>query len=543
MKVLIALIIVLAACLRILGLGQFPQGITADEIQQGYAGYSILKTGMDEWGDWLPLSPRGFGDYKPPLYSYLTIPFELFWGLNITAVRLPSALAGVMTVLVVFFLAKELLGNPKVGILAAFLLAISPWHIYYSRFGFEANIGVLLFSLGLLFLIKSFKKNNFLVLAALFFGLTLFTYHSFKLFTILFLVGFILLYYKDLFAFRARIKILSGALLSIFLLVTVWGFLFAGAGRRAADAAIYSPEGISSLRSIQVADRLPDPFRRIVNNKWQYLASKFAENYLGYYSLNFFFSPHRSDATVFNLPGQGLLYIWEAGLLIVGIYWLIRNRLKWSGVLFLWLMLAPIPAALTRDYMHAQRVATFLPLLPLFSAFTLAIFLTKLTKPEFKLLFTSFFIIISFWSLIGRTDYYLFHAFNRNLGGLKYGYQEVVEYLEQNQQKYDQIIFTKVHSEPHMFLAFYSRMDPYDLQAYSKNWKYFEKSGFKFLDMINYQMGKYHFRDITWHQDKNLKNALIVASPSELPPEVNPKIIVKDHLNKPLFLLVETNEI
>src|SRR3989344_8926202 len=95
-KILLILIIILAALTRVLFLGQFPNGFTGDEAQQGYSAYSILKTGKDEWGQVLPIFPRGFGDYKPPLYTYLTIPSVAVFGLNIFAVRLPSALIGIL---------------------------------------------------------------------------------------------------------------------------------------------------------------------------------------------------------------------------------------------------------------------------------------------------------------------------------------------------------------------------------------------------------------------------------------------------------------
>src|SRR3989337_3814090 len=98
------MILILGSLLRVVGISDFPRGFTIDEAGQGYSAYSILKTGKDEWGDFLPLNPRGFGDYKPPVYMYLLVPFVAVFGLTETAVRLPSAVAGIVTVLLVFFL-------------------------------------------------------------------------------------------------------------------------------------------------------------------------------------------------------------------------------------------------------------------------------------------------------------------------------------------------------------------------------------------------------------------------------------------------------
>src|SRR3990167_4744464 len=103
-KILLILIIILAALTRVLFLGQFPNGFTGDEAQQGYSAYSILKTGRDEWGELLPIFPRGFGDFKPQLYTYLAIPSIAIFGLTIEAVLLPAALAGILALLVLYFL-------------------------------------------------------------------------------------------------------------------------------------------------------------------------------------------------------------------------------------------------------------------------------------------------------------------------------------------------------------------------------------------------------------------------------------------------------
>src|SRR3989344_6073268 len=158
-KVMLAIIIILSAVLRLVALDKFPNGFTGDEAQQGYSAYSIFKTGKDEWGELLPLFPRGFGDYKPPLYTYLTVPSVGLLGLNVLAVRLPAALAGILAVLIVYFLTKELLKNQKIALWASFLLAINPWHIQISRTAWEGGLGILTFSLGLLFFLKSGLRN------------------------------------------------------------------------------------------------------------------------------------------------------------------------------------------------------------------------------------------------------------------------------------------------------------------------------------------------------------------------------------------------
>src|SRR5258707_180293 len=134
-------IVILAAVLRLWQLGGVPASIDWDEAALGYNGYSILLTGHDEYGSFLPIVLRSFGDYKPALYAYFTIPFIKLFDLNASAVRMTSAIAGILAVLITYFLVKELFSKglfsnlkdsaSSLALLSALLLAISPWHIQF----------------------------------------------------------------------------------------------------------------------------------------------------------------------------------------------------------------------------------------------------------------------------------------------------------------------------------------------------------------------------------------------------------------------------
>src|SRR3989339_861161 len=134
---------ILAAFLRFYKLGQVPSSLDWDEVSLAYNAKSLLQTGRDEFGHSWPLSIQSFNDYKPPVYTYLLIPVLKVFGKTEFAIRFPSALAGTLTVLVVYFLVKELFnsGNRKqetrnndflsiihhsssIGLTTSFLLAI-----------------------------------------------------------------------------------------------------------------------------------------------------------------------------------------------------------------------------------------------------------------------------------------------------------------------------------------------------------------------------------------------------------------------------------
>jgi 4-amino-4-deoxy-L-arabinose transferase-like glycosyltransferase len=93
-KLALAVIIIVGFFLRFYMLGSVPAGLTSDEADTGYDAYSILVSGRDQWGQFLPITSfKGFGDNRSPLYTYLVVPFVGLFDLSPFAVRLPSALA------------------------------------------------------------------------------------------------------------------------------------------------------------------------------------------------------------------------------------------------------------------------------------------------------------------------------------------------------------------------------------------------------------------------------------------------------------------
>ena len=69
--------------------------------------------------------------YRPyPLY-YMLAHFFLLFGESEVALRMPSALAGILSVPAIYFLAREVAGR-KAGLAAAFLIAVNTYNIHYS---------------------------------------------------------------------------------------------------------------------------------------------------------------------------------------------------------------------------------------------------------------------------------------------------------------------------------------------------------------------------------------------------------------------------
>ncbi|HUC31593.1 MAG TPA: glycosyltransferase family 39 protein [Candidatus Paceibacterota bacterium] len=108
-------------------------------------------------------------------------------------IRLPAAVAGVLTVWGLYLLVAELFGNGP-GLLAAFLLATSVWGIMFSRIGFRAILSPLMLIWALWLLIKAFRAGNkrmgilYACLAGIVYGLGFYTYIAYRITPLLFLL-------------------------------------------------------------------------------------------------------------------------------------------------------------------------------------------------------------------------------------------------------------------------------------------------------------------------------------------------------------------
>ncbi|MEK7188363.1 MAG: glycosyltransferase family 39 protein, partial [Patescibacteria group bacterium] len=214
-------IIILAAILRFWRLDSYP-ALNADEAAIGYNAYSLIQTGKDEHGNAWPIHFQSFSDYKPGLYFYLVLPFVKVLGLNEWAVRIPGATLGVLTVLALYFLVKELeiarpergrRGNWKLRIIASLFLAISPWHIHFSRGGWEVNSATFFITAGLLFFVKATKKqrlSNF-AFCILNFAFAMYAYHAARIIVPLLSLGLVIIYREQIFK-NLKPFIISGAI-------------------------------------------------------------------------------------------------------------------------------------------------------------------------------------------------------------------------------------------------------------------------------------------------------------------------------------------
>lgn len=541
-------IILLASILRVTALEKYPVGFNVDEANQGYTAFSILKTGRDEWGEFFPIAPRSFGDFRAPLYTYLAIPSVALLGLNILAVRLPSVLFGTLSVVGTYLLVVELFGGKKkisllgrdavidgrdLGLVAAVFLAISPWHVQLSRGAFEANLPTFFLPFGWWAFEKGLKEGRWMILSSCFFGLGLFSYYSARIIIPIFVLWLLILRRKTftnwgLGGTLRKYKWALGA--GVIFLGAAAGTMFFGAGTREADVAIFSPTGgwraVFGSRYEGVLMGEPALMAKLFWNKLTYLASLFMANYLSYFSPQFLFTEGASEATYGMIPGMGLLSLPEAMFVLLGLYVLARERL-WKAypynMIMVAILLAPVPAALAKGPgLAANRVAIMMPYIQIFSAIGAMVLWGRLKRAiggSQAAAVIGFLLLISFASSVER---YVYHGPMATAPQMSYGWQEAADYISKYEGAYGGVVVSRGFSEPQMFVAFFLREDPAFFQEQSRGWLRYEEEGLKFVDQLGeYSLGKFTFRRINYASDSLDGHLLLVGRGEELPADKN----------------------
>jgi 4-amino-4-deoxy-L-arabinose transferase-like glycosyltransferase len=374
----VGIILLLGAVLYFYKLSEIPSGFYIDEALPGYNAYSLLLTGKDEFGKNLPMFLRFSGSFNPPLFAYLVVPSIAIFGLNIFAVRAPSALAGLVSGFAVYLLLKNShFLKRKVSVFWGFLFfVISPWIILYSRVGYEASLAFLLFAAGCLFLWLGIAKPKRLILATIFLSLSTFAAHAERFLIPMVIVGFVLVFRKVLFR-KNYLKILKISLL-ILLVTQIPHLILLTTPAFFTKANLWGFEGLGSFWGLLGIIR------------------EFLSRYFVYFSpRSLFFLPDPDPQR--SIPGLSVFYPWMLAPYFLGIYTFWKRRKEdFSKFIILLLVLTPIPAAFTRDPFATHRA---LPaLLPLIVVIAAGVDLA-IKRLRFRIRFPLFVITLG-WSLV-----------------------------------------------------------------------------------------------------------------------------------------------
>lgn len=526
-KIFLIAVLVLAAVLRLWNLGINPPHLTPDEASVGYNAYSILKTGRDEFGKFLPVVFKSFGDYKPGLYIYTAVPSIALFGLTEFATRFPSAVAGVFSVLFIYLIVKELFVDRKyLAIIAAIVSATNPWLIFFSRGAWEVNLSMSLTLLGIYFFLKALKSSKYIIYASMPFALTLLTYQGAKISTGIVLTILTFIYWKEIVKFEKKHlskAYIIGLIISVPILMS---FFKAETGRLNVFSVFSYP------RSTEYIQVMLDEGGEKIGDINYYLFHPESLNFLrgimgrwfNHFSGRFLFFEGDWANPRHSSPNQGVLLFSDLILLILGIVSIIRNGTKnQNHFVWLWLVLAPLASALSRDQVHAVRAfGMAIPLIIIISLGleSLGLFIQRQKIFVYKNIILFSFGCVYIFSLFYYLDSYFVHLPLHNSNLWEYGYKQMVRVIKPIQKNYNVINVQQSFAQPYIFFLFFGGEkygQGYDPVKYQKNaiWTASENKG-----DVGYviKLDNICFCAIEWSVNRGDHGALFVADPLRIPP-------------------------
>lgn len=202
--VLLIGVIIIASFFRLYHLTTVPPGLYPDEAMNGSNALEALHTAPPV-GGFKVFYPENNG--REGLFMNIQAMFLAATGIREPwMLRLPSALFGILTVLGVFFFTRELFGRkgngewgmgngiPKadtIALFASFFLATSFWHINFSRIGFRAITASFFLVWALYFFLRAGRSKSYIlnsIFSGIFFGLGFYSYISYRVAPLLFLL-------------------------------------------------------------------------------------------------------------------------------------------------------------------------------------------------------------------------------------------------------------------------------------------------------------------------------------------------------------------
>ena len=336
-------ILVLAAVLRLYALGSVPRGFYGDEAMDGNNAAQALETGQFH-----VFYPENNG--REGLYINLSAPFVLFLGNTIAAMRLVAAISGILTVWLVYLLGAGWF-SARVGLIAAFLLSCSTWHLHNSRLTSRANLSPLFLCLTLYLLAKAFERRHDLrsyliaaVGAGIAYGLGLHTYINYRVTPVLvaaFWFWWLIRARREKWTrqFWLGTGCFTAAAVIVMAPLLLYFYSHPGAftGRAGAVAAWNSPTAPPNpiwTHTVATAQMFFDRG----DHAWRHNISDRRELFL-------------PVAVVF---GVGL------AVTLVSLIRARKNRFLY-GFLMLWMAVAAVPSILSADEIHALRTTLMIP--------------------------------------------------------------------------------------------------------------------------------------------------------------------------------------
>ena len=338
---LLAAALVIGLAMRLWQFGSVPEGFNQDGAMAAVDANALAMYGTDRFGTHLPahLYAWGFGQMSS-LLSYLMVPFIKLMGLNPVSARLPQLLVSIMGAVFFWLFTRDCFGK-RAGIIAAFFVAVNPWHFVQSRWALDCNLLPHFFMAGVCLLNRGSRGNKAaLYISMLFFGLCMYCY-GITIYTLpLFLVLACILLLRKKLIRPLDAVICAGAYLAV-----SWAFILTMAinffGWKTIELQFVTLQNFpDSVRSGDILLFSDKPFQQLVENLTSLLNVSVLQ---------------KRDLPWNEVRSFGTMYLFSTPFALCGIASVIHRRKDTGTQLLLLMLLTGVWAGLMTNNVNINR--------------------------------------------------------------------------------------------------------------------------------------------------------------------------------------------
>lgn len=466
-EIAIYIILVIGFMLRMVNIQNLPNALDCDEASSGYEAYAIGNYGIDRNGNVLPVFLVSWGSGQNALLTYLIIPFVKLFGLSVLTTRLPMAIVGCISLVVMYKLLR-IIGGKKLAIIGLAFFTICPWHIMKSRWGLESNLFPDMVLLAVYLMISSLSKNKKLLfyLSFIILGLCAYAYGTSYFFLPLFIIPLLiyLIVKKKINISQAIISFGIVFIISLPIMLCV----------------IINKFDLPEMKFLIFT--IP----RMVSNRYEELSSLFSGSLIKNSWTNFIDSMKilifQYDKLDYNaICPYGIIYLFSLPLTIIGI---VKN-FKYEGnekniyklIMNLWFIVSLLLLFVCKP--NINRINIFWIPIIYYTIIGMYEVINGIPKTAWILAIIYVVSFVMFLNTYINTDSDSYMMFTN-------GVEDTIKYVSQLQE--EQIYIQYKYKEPYIYMLFYTQGDP---NEFINTVKYKKGNVINFENIKSY--GKYYF--------------------------------------------------
>ncbi len=518
-------VVVIGSFFRLWQLGIVPQGITHDEMGYIFNAYSVSQTGRNVFSEFMPFLTwmnQGAFPFMPGTI-YVMVPFYFFMELSSFSARFPSALFGILDITLLYILVSQLFKNKSLATLSALFLAISPWHLHFSRTAYDTNFSLFFYLWGIVLFMHEIRSKKLPIFSSLAFLIGSYAYRGMSIIALPLLTALFAYSFYVLKASRRQIVFFAGFIVIFVTSLLMVSLSFGQSYTKEGQALFSNPKIQEEIDTKSREAQGPLILKRIFLNKPTQIINEFRENYIKSYSPEFLLL-YTEPSQIYSIWSRGRIYFVDVIFIALGGFFLFKLKKKETLLVLGLLLIGGLPGGLG-GLPYSSRNFFVAAILPIFTAGGV-LFILNLTKSKrCKVVLGVFFVILYTYLFSSYLfDYYYRYAYQASEHWAK-SIKDVSVLINSNTQE-DRIVVAPSSFGDIVQYAFYTNILPAELQ---KIWK-------------NKKQDTYSYKNISFIAEctglkQDYKTLIIVGK--DCLKEATPSAYIRDYYGNPIWRVYE----